>query len=152
MVGMNHTGKKAIIAIAAVALALTPGSANADHRDDANTYVNDSYCFVSDANGNPLALSHYWEFTAGFEQTAHSGTSSMTVVPCVPTVCPEGYWMASGWLCSTVEPWASSPEREDSPQARVLQAAVALEQAAINGPDVGPLLPFAPMPLTDTTT
>jgi hypothetical protein len=140
-------------AIAAAILALSPAVTNADHRDtETESMFNiDSHCFVRDNNDNQIKLDHFWQFTPDYKPTSHSGTSSMTILPCIPTVCPDGYWMASGWLCTTVEPWAASPARDHSAEAQVRQAAVAVVQAAIVGPDVGPLLPFAPIGYKATT-
>jgi hypothetical protein len=133
--------KSAITIAAAIALALSPNVTNAQRPDRT--------CFVTDETGQPVAVTDTWVYVD--KGTPNAGTAAVSILPCLPTVCPDGHWLASGYICSTVEPWAASPARNHSPEALARQAAVAAVQAATVGPDVGPLIPFTPIDYKDNT-
>jgi hypothetical protein len=136
--------RKAIITIAAFSALFAVFSPNVTNAEQA-----DRTCFVTDQTGQPVAVTDTWVYVE--KGTPNAGTAAVSILPCLPTVCPDGWWMASGYICSTVEPWAASPARDHSPAALARQAAVAVVQAAIVGPDVGPLIPFAPIGHKATT-
>lgn len=135
---------KNLIIATALAASLSFGAAgtvSADQIGDA--YAQNRICYAfSDQVGIPVLVVDTWR--PAMVTDINIGALSMSLSGCVPTACPDGSWLLSGNVCSATEPWAASPEREDSLAAQALQAVVAAEQALIHGPVVGPLLPFTP--------
>jgi hypothetical protein len=144
-----HIMKNLIIrtALAAGLVFSAAGTVSADEMGDA--YGENRICYAySDTAGTPLPVVDTWR--PAIATDINVGALSMSVSGCVPTACPDGYWLLSGNICSAAEPWAESPAREDSLAAQQRQAVVAAEQEALTV-EVGPLLPFTPITLAAPT-
>ena len=75
-------------------------------------YAHNRVCFVPlyEDLGQLVPVIDTWEHATW--DTLNVGTTSMTVMPCIPTACPAEMTLVSGNVCAGTDPFAHVPTQE----------------------------------------
>lgn len=105
-----------MLAIVAASVAVWNSTGHAGEMSDEEyleLYMNDQVCFVLTTPdlGGPQVVVFDFELV---DDSLNHGYTSWSFTPCVPNVCPDGYFLVSGNICSTDDPFAHIPVIDDS--------------------------------------
>ena len=141
--------KRAALLAIAIAATTIGGTVHADIGDkEGGTLINDEWLDIYEADRicfartdeDPNGPTRFVQVIDTFEirWDINAGTTSQYILPCVPTACPDGWHLISGWVCSRTDPFAHLPVEHDeappvtSPSIRDVIVAPTI--------DVGPLV------------
>lgn len=100
------------IIVSILMFAFTGVSAGGDFED---AYSENRVCFVHNEFGyeHPVPVVDTWVLALNGEVNA--GYTSMSLDPCIPTACPEGYTLVSSNVCSSYDPFGHLPVVDPGP-------------------------------------
>lgn len=98
-------------------------------------YVHDNVCMgVPLREGGRINVVGTFEVAVGI----NVGSTVMTLMPCIPTACPEGYFLVSSNACTAIDPYVNTPTFIFSPVYDTATGEVIEEEEVTI--DVGPLV------------
>lgn len=114
--------------------------------------IRDRTCYAQTdrPDGQSAAVIDTWVMVDDYVYGSMNYGWTSGFAPCIPTDCPEGYFLVSGNICSTRDPFAHIPMEDELGVPAVTDAEPA--PVALVTLNVGDLIePFTPDGVTDVT-